>query len=96
MTKNINFDIKARGWQFALAYVFRDSLSLVVLLVLSAPVLSLGYWLANNHQKGVSRLTEFNQRVEECTKRQYEIYGRSDSYSCRKAVNAEFRVYENL
>lgn len=96
MTKNINLDIKARGWQFALAYAFRDALPFVAFLVVSTPVISLGYWLADNHQKGVNRLSEFNRLVEECTRNQYEIYGRTDSRSCAKAVNAQFRVYENL
>lgn len=96
MTKNINLDIKARGWYFALAYVLRDALPLIVFLIVSTPIISLGYWLFNNHQAGVTRLSEFNRRVEDCTRRQYEVYGESDSYACRKSVNAEFRVYENL
>jgi len=96
MTKNINLDIKARGWQFALAYVFRDALPLVAFLTVAIPVLGVGSWMLQNYQESTSRLEEFNRLVEECTKNQYEVYGRTDSHACVKAVNAQFRVYENL
>lgn len=93
MTKNINIDLKARGSHFALAYVFRDALPLLVFLLVCAPLFAFGLWCFNNLQASVSKENEFHRLVAECTSAQYELYGKYDSYSCRRAVNAKYRVY---
>ena len=95
MTKNINLDLKARGWQFALAFVFRDALPLTLLFFAFVPIFGLGFWMFNNLKTSVSRQNEFNHLVQECTSAQERIYGQSSSYSCKEAVNAHFRVYVN-
>lgn len=96
MTNDIKIDLKARGTDFVLASVFKDLLPFLGFLLIAAPTLGYCFWMFGNLKTGLSRETEFNRLVQECTQQQLQVYGRTDSHACRKAVNAEFRVYENL
>jgi hypothetical protein len=96
MNNNINLNVDAKTshlvWGVAIHEVFR----FLPFVFLFTPALAYGLWMFGNLSNSVSRESEFDARVEACTQAQLRVYGRADSITCRKSVNAEFRVYENL
>lgn len=96
MTKNIKFNADLRSSHLFWGVLLSEFVKLIPFLLLFAPALLYGSWLFGNLNKSIDREREFNRRVQECTSAQLREYGTTDSYVCKKFVNAEFRVYENL
>lgn len=96
MANNININLDAKTSHLVWGLTIQQLFQFLPFLFLFVPALGLGFWMFGNFTKAVDKQAEFDQRVQACTAEQYRLYGMSDSRVCRKSVNAEFRVYENL
>ena len=96
MTKNIKINADAKTSHLVLGLAIHEVFQFLPFLFVFSPALLLGLWMFGNLTESNEREREFGRRVEACTAAQLQECGTSDQYSCKKAVNAEFRVYENL